>query len=119
MEKQLDRATAMGSNICNTNDEMGWREEEHLCSNQEEIDGGGENVANGDNDGTTYWRCSYPNEEENIEDSSINNDSNMAGWNARFKTKNKAQANNKYNTELRNNQQQRSSEKQMYNLKEK
>ena len=87
----LDRATAMGNKVCNANDEMGqsvldqqkwntvWREAEQLCNNQEEIDGGCESMENSDDVGTAYQRCSYQNEEENIEDTSINNDSNMAG----------------------------------------
>ena len=87
----LDRATAMGNKFCNTNDEMGqsvldqqkwntvWQEAEQRYNNQEEIDGRGESMENGDNVGMTNWRCSYQNEEENIEDSSINNNSDMAG----------------------------------------
>ena len=83
--------TAMGNKICNINDAMGqsmldqqkqhtiWREAEQLYNNQKEIVGGSESVEKGNNVGTTNQRCSYQNEEENIEDSSINNDSNMAG----------------------------------------
>ena len=56
-----------------------WQEEEQLCNNQEEIVGEGESVENSDDDGVTNWRCSYQNEEENIKDSSFNNNSDMAG----------------------------------------
>ena len=81
----------MGYKICNCDDDMGqsvldqkehntiWQEEEQLCNNQEEIVGGSESVENSDDDGATSWRCSYQNEEENIDGSSINNNSNMAG----------------------------------------
>ena len=65
MEKLLDRALAMGYEICNIDDDMGqsvldqqeqhtiWREEEQLCNNQEEIVGRSESVENSDDDGET------------------------------------------------------------------
>ena len=56
-----------------------WRENEQLCNSAEEIDGGSESVEHIDDNGKTGWRCSCTNEEENAEDSSINNNSNMAG----------------------------------------
>ena len=80
----------MGYEICNFDDDMGqsvlvqqeqntiWQDEEHLCNNKEEIVGGSESVENSDNEGTTSWRCSYQDEEENTEDSSFNNNSDMA-----------------------------------------
>ena len=37
---------------------------------------------------TTSWRCQYSNEEENSEDSTINNNSDMAGWTAWSTTEN-------------------------------
>ena len=81
----------MGYEICNIDDDMGqsvldqqeqhtiWREEKQLCNNQEEIVSGSESVENSDDEGATNWRCSYQNEEENTEDGSFNNNSNMAG----------------------------------------
>ena len=78
MEKLLDRAPAMGYEICNFDDDMVqsvldqqewntiWREEEQPCNNQEDIVGGGESVENSNDDGATNQRCSYQNEEENI-----------------------------------------------------
>ena len=42
-------------------------------------------VEKSDDDGATSWRCSYQNEEENIENSSFNNNSDMAGWTTRLK----------------------------------
>ena len=81
----------MGHEIYNFDDDMGqimldqqewntiWQEAEQLCNNQEEIIGGSERVETSDDDGATNWRSLYQNEEENIEDSSINNNSDMAG----------------------------------------
>ena len=55
------------------------RENEQLCNSAGETDGRSESVEKSDNDGTTGWRCSYTNEEENTEDSIINNNSDLAG----------------------------------------
>ena len=67
MKKLLDRATAMGYETCNIDDDMGqsvldqqerhtiWQEEEQLCNNKEEIVSGSESVENSDNEGTTSW----------------------------------------------------------------
>ena len=81
----------MGYKICDCDDNLKqsmlvqqeqktiWQENEQLCNSAEEIVGGSESVENSDDEGTTGWRCSYQNEEENTEDSSINNNRNMAG----------------------------------------
>ncbi len=65
----LDRATAMGYEICNSDDDMGqsmlvqqeqsaiWREEHQLFSTTEETVSGGESVEASDINGTTGWRC--------------------------------------------------------------
>ena len=67
MEKMLDRAPAMGYEICNFDDDMGQieldqqeqhtlqREEEQLCNNKEDIVGRSESVENSDDEGTTSW----------------------------------------------------------------
>ena len=55
-----------------------WREEQQLCNTTEETASGGESVKENDINGVTCWRCEYTNEEENSEDSSINNHSNLA-----------------------------------------
>ena len=90
MEKLLDRMWAMGYEICDFDDAMGQsvlvqqeqhtirREEEQLYNSTEATVGGSESVEKSDNDGRTGWRCSYTNEEENNEDSSINNNSDLA-----------------------------------------
>ena len=69
MEKLLDRASAMGYEICNFDDDMGqsvlvqqeqnaiWREEQQLFSTTEETVSGGESVEESDTNGTTGWRC--------------------------------------------------------------
>ena len=69
MAKVLDRATAMGYDICNSDDDMGqsvlvqqeqnaiWREEQQLFSTTEETVSGGESVEESDTNGTTGWRC--------------------------------------------------------------
>ena len=81
----------MGYKICDCDDDLGQRvlvqqeqhtirrENEQLYNSAEEIVGGSESVENSDDEGMTGGRCSYTNEEENTEDSSINNNSNMAG----------------------------------------
>ena len=65
----LDRATAMGYEICNFDDDMGqsvlvqqeqnaiWREEQQLYNTTEDTVSGGESVEKRDNIGTTGWRC--------------------------------------------------------------
>ena len=55
------------------------RENEQLCNSTEKTDGKSESVEKSDNDGMTGWRWSYQNEEENTEDSSINNNSDLSG----------------------------------------
>ena len=86
----LDRATAMGYEICNFDDDTGqsvlvqqeqnaiWREEQQLYNTKEETVSGGESVEESGSNGATGWRYSCTTEEENIEDSSINNHSDMA-----------------------------------------
>ena len=65
----LDRATAMGYEICNSDDDMGqsvlvlqeqnaiWREEQQLFSTMEETASGGESVEASAINETTGWRC--------------------------------------------------------------
>ena len=69
MAKMLDRATAMGNEICNFDDDMGqsmlvqqeqkaiWREEQKLYNTTEETVRGSESVEDHDNIGTTGRRC--------------------------------------------------------------
>ena len=56
-----------------------WQENEQLYNSAEETLCGSESVEKSNTDGTTGWRCSYQNEEENTEDSIINNNSDLAG----------------------------------------
>ena len=91
MEKLLDRPWAMGYKICDFDDDLGQsvlvqqeqhtirRENEQLCNSTEATDGRIESVKKSDDDGTTDWRRSYQNEEENTEDGSININSDLAG----------------------------------------
>ena len=86
----LDRAPGMGYEICDFDDVMGqsvlvqqeqhtiWRENEQLCNSTEEAVGRSESVEKSDNNGATGWRYSYTTEEENSEDGSINNHSDLA-----------------------------------------
>ena len=87
----LDRVSAMGDEICDCDDEVGqnvlveqeqnaiWREEQQIFNATEETVSRGESVEESNDLQTTSWRCRYSNEEENSEDSTINNNSNMAG----------------------------------------
>ena len=97
MAKMLDRATAMGDEICNSDDHMWqsvlvkqeqtaiWREEQqlfsttqHIFNTTEETISRGESMEESDNNGETGWRYSSTTEEENSEDCSFNNHSNLA-----------------------------------------
>jgi len=65
----LDRATAMGYEICNSDDDMGqsllvqqeqnaiWQEEQQLFSTMDETVSGGESVEESSNNRATGWRC--------------------------------------------------------------
>ncbi len=65
----LDRAIAMGYEICNSDDDMGqsmlvqqeqnaiWREEQQLFNTTEETVSGGESVEESDTNETTGRRC--------------------------------------------------------------
>ena len=91
MEKLLGRASAMGDKICDCNDDMGqsmlvqqeqniiWREEQQIFNATEETVSGGKSVEESNDLRMTSWRCRYSNEEENSEDNTINNNSDMAG----------------------------------------
>ena len=69
MAKMLGRATAMGDEICNSNDGVGqsvlvqqeqnafWREEQQIFNTTEETVSRGESVEDSDNNGTAGWRC--------------------------------------------------------------
>ena len=80
----------MGDKICNFDDDVGqsvlvqpkqntiWREEQQIFNTAEETISRGENMEESDNNGETGWRYSSTIEEENSEDSSFNNHSNLA-----------------------------------------
>ncbi len=65
----MDRATAMGYEICNSDDDMGqsmlvqqeqnaiWQEEQQLFNTTEETVTGGESVEASNINRTTGWRC--------------------------------------------------------------
>ena len=71
----LDRATAMGNEICNLDDEVGqsvlvqqeqnaiWRAEQQLFNTTEETDGGSKSLEKRNVKRMTSWRCRDSNEE--------------------------------------------------------
>ena len=75
MVKMLDRATAMGDEICNLDDDVGqselvqqeqnaiWQEEQQVFNTTEETISGGESMEESGNNRETGWRYSSTTEE--------------------------------------------------------